>query len=251
MTVRALIAEDETHVAVDLRARLSMSWPELTVVGIARNGIEAVEWIEAEKPDIAFLDIKMPGLTGLEVVQQLTHPCLLVFVTAYDQFAVEAFDRAAVDYLVKPVSDERLAKTIDRLKEAVKKDLVPDLNTLIASLRTTIGTVPPERLKWIKASLGDKVRLVAADEVCYFQSAHKYTSVWTRDAQLLIRTPIKDLVNQLDPEQFWQIHRGTVVNVRQIVSAIADDRGQLTLKLRERPESLAVSRSYAHLFKQM
>jgi DNA-binding LytR/AlgR family response regulator len=252
MSARALIAEDEAHVAVDLRARLTELWPELEILGIAPNGPEALARIEAEKPDIAFLDIKMPGMSGLEVVQQLRHPCLFVFVTAYDQFAVEAFERAAVDYLVKPVSDERLAKTIGRLREAVKQSAPPDITTLVASLQSALGMpAAGERLKWIKASLGDKLRLVAIEEICYFQSADKYTSVYTRDAQLLIRTPIKDLIHKLDPEQFWQIHRGTVVNARQVLMASTDTDGHVTLKLRDRPEVLPVSRSFAHLFKQM
>jgi DNA-binding LytR/AlgR family response regulator len=250
MNVRALIAEDEAHVAVDLRARLLQLWPELEVIGIAPNGPEALARLESEKPEIAFLDIKMPGMSGIEVVQQLNHRCLLVFVTAYDQFAVAAFERAVVDYLVKPVSDERLAKTVARLQQAVEKSVTPDLATLVASLQSALGT-PAGRIKWIKASLGEKLRLVAIDDVCYFQSADKYTSVYTRDAQLLIRTPIKDLIKQLDPEQFWQIHRATVVNVRQVLTASADDRGLLTLRLRDRPESLAVSRTFTHLFKQM
>jgi DNA-binding LytR/AlgR family response regulator len=250
MNARALIAEDEAHVAADLRARLSALWPELEIIGIAGNGPEALERIETEKPDIAFLDIKMPGMSGLDVVQQLQHRCLLVFVTAFDQFAVDAFERAAVDYLVKPVSDERLARTVARLRQAIEKSAAPDVAALIVALQGALGTAP-ERIKWIKASLGDKLRLVAVDEVCYFQSADKYTSVYTRDAQLLIRTPIKDLFKKLDPEQFWQVHRGTVVNVRQILLATTDGDGHVALKLRDRPEPLAVSRSYSHLFKQM
>lgn len=250
MNPRALIAEDEAHVAVDLRARLAVLWPEIDIIGIAPNGPEALERLHADKPDIAFLDIKMPGMSGLDVVAELDHRCLLVFVTAYDQFAVEAFERAAVDYLVKPVSDERLAKTVARLQQAIKNAEAPDLAMLLANLQTALG-VRGGRIKWIKASLGEKLRLVSVDDVCYFQSSEKYTAVYTRDAELLIRTPLKDLIHQLDPEQFWQIHRATVVNVGQIVSANPDDRGHLQLKLRDRPESLAVSRSFVHLFKQM
>lgn len=250
MNARALIAEDEAHVAVDLRARLAALWPELEIIGIAPNGPEALERLRSDKPDIAFLDIKMPGMSGLDVVANLDHRCLLVFVTAYDQFAVEAFERAAVDYLVKPVSDDRLAKTVARLQRAIKKADTPELAMLLASLQTALGA-PGGRIKWIKASLGEKLRLVSVDDVCYFQSSEKYTAVYTRDAELLIRTPIKELLPQLDPEQFWQIHRATVVNVRQVVSASPDDRGHLQLKLRDRAEALAVSRTFAHLFKQM
>jgi DNA-binding LytR/AlgR family response regulator len=249
MNPRALIAEDEVHVAVDLRNRLATLWPTLEIIGIAPNGVEALERLENEKPNIAFLDIKMPGMTGLEVVRQLKHPCLLVFVTAFDEFAVEAFERAAVDYLVKPVPDDRLAKTVERLRRALTEAVPPDLAGLIAALQSAAPA--STRLKWVKASLGDRLRVVSVDEVCYFRSADKYTTVCTRDAELLVRTPIKDLVENLDPEQFWQVHRGTVVKVGQIASATTDERGQVTLKLRDRPESLIVSRTYAHLFKQM
>jgi DNA-binding LytR/AlgR family response regulator len=250
MNLRALIAEDEAHVAVDLRSRLAVLWPELEIIGIAPNGVEALERLENEKPEVAFLDIRMPGMTGLEVVRQLKHPCLLVFITAYDQFAVEAFERAAVDYLVKPVPDDRLAKTVVRLRQALQKSATPDLASLVAALQTA-AAAPSARIKWIKASLGDKLRVVSVDEVCYFRAADKYTTVCTRDAELLVRTPIKDLLDQLDPEQFWQVHRGTVVKVGQIAVASTDDRGRVILKLRDRKESLTVSRSYAHLFKQM
>lgn len=250
MNPRALIAEDETHVAVDLRNRLATLWPALEVIGIASNGVEALERIENEKPDVAFLDIKMPGMTGLELVRHLKHPCLLVFVTAYDEFAVEAFERAAVDYLVKPVPDDRLAKTVERLRGAMTKTAAPDLAGLIAVLKNATAA-PSSRIRWIKASLGDKLRVVSIEDVCYFRSADKYTTVCTRDAELLVRTPIKDLIEKLDPEQFWQVHRGTVVKVGQIATATTDERGQVSLKLRDRPESLNVSRTYAHLFKQM
>jgi len=250
MSVRAIIADDEEHIAADLRARLTALWPELEVLAIARNGIEAAEMLDAAKPDVAFLDIKMPGMTGLNVVQHLMYPCLLVFVTAYDDFAVDAFERAAIDYLVKPVSDERLAKTVDRLKHAVKHRDIPDVGALMADLRQA-GSPASTWLKWIKASAGSRVHLVPIDEVCYFQATDKYTSVYTRDAHLLIRTPIKELIRQLDPDQFWQIHRATVVNAKQVDAAVAGATGQLLLKLRDRPDTLPVYRSYAPLFKQM
>lgn len=250
MNARALLAEDEAHVAVDLCRRLGELWPELEIVGIATNGVEALERLENEKPDIAFLDVKMPGMSGIDVVRQLGHSCLLVFVTAYDQFAVEAFERAAVDYLVKPVSDDRLVKTVERLRLALKKSVPSDFTALIASLQNALAR-SGERLRWIKASVGDKLRVVSVDEVCYFRSADKYTTVCTRDAELLVRTPIKDLIARLDSEKFWQVHRGTVVNASQIATATTDGTGRITLKLRDRAESLTVSRSYAHLFRQM
>ena len=248
----ALLADDEPHLVAHLAQHLGQLWPELAIVATAGNGLEALERIQELRPDIAFLDIRMPGLSGLEVAAQLTVPCRLVFVTAYDQFAVEAFEREAVDYLLKPVTDERLARTVARLRSSQ----VPALpEALLAQLRGIIGSAPaapaPAPLRWIKAQAGQTVRLVGVDEVCYFQASDKYTTVVTRDAELLIRTPIKELAAQLDPAQFWQIHRSTLVNVRQIAAARQDAMGRLTLALKQRPETLPVSRNYAHLFRQM
>jgi len=247
---RALIAEDEPHLAAHLCARLGALWPELDIIACVGDGNEALARINDERPDIAFLDIRMPGLSRLEVAQGLSVPCRLVFVTAYDQYAVEAFERAAVDYLLKPVRDDRLRKTIERLRQApvpVEAKALEQLHHLLAAA----GAAASQSLRWIKAQCGNSVRLVGVEEVCYFQAADKYTLVFTADAQLLIRTPIKELAAQLDPGQFWQIHRGTLVNTRQIVSASNDRLGRLSLKLRDRPETLPVSRSYAHLFRQM
>jgi DNA-binding LytR/AlgR family response regulator len=249
--MKALIADDEPLLAQHLCTRLKALWPELEIAGLAANGIEARQMIEDVKPDIAFLDIRMPGLTGLDVVQALSPAaraaCRVVFVTAYDEFAVQAFEREAVDYLLKPVADDRLALAIDRLRRPVASAPPDDLlQRLQALLPKAVA-----HLSWIRASVGAEVRLVAVDEVCYFQAADKYTAVFTRDAELLIRTPIKELGEQLNPEHFWQVHRGTVVNVRQIVSARHDALGRVSLKLRDRPEAVAVSRGYAHLFKQM
>jgi DNA-binding LytR/AlgR family response regulator len=249
--VRAVIADDEPHLAAHLQARLAALWPELAIAGIAANGIEARELIEAQRPDLAFLDIRMPGLSGLDVVRELSpgarRDCRVVFVTAYDEFAVQAFEREAVDYLLKPVADERLLAAIERLRRpppaAQPADLLQRLQALL-----------PEnsgRLRWVRASVGSEVRLIAVDDVCYFQATDKYTAVFTRDAELLIRTPIRELLEQLDPERFWQVHRGTLVNARQIVAARQDALGRVSLKLRDRPETVAVSRGHAHLFRQM
>ena len=256
--MKAIIADDEPLLAKHLVARLAQLWPQLEIAGVAANGIEAREMIEGLRPEFAFLDIRMPGLSGLEVVQALAPEvrtsCRVVFVTAYDEFAVQAFEREAVDYLLKPVSDDRLAAAIERLQrmspapagaqsDAQSDDLLRRLQELLPK--------PAEHLRWVRASVGNDVRLVATDEVCYFQAADKYTAVFTRDAELLIRTPIKELTEQLDPEQFWQVHRGTLVNVRQIVTARHDTFGRVTLKLKDRPEAVAVSRGHAHLFRQM
>ncbi len=256
--MRAIIADDEPLLAKHLKARLAALWPQLEVAGVAANGIEARDMIEGLRPDIAFLDIRMPGLTGLEVVQALSpdarSACRVVFVTAYDEFAVQAFEREAVDYLLKPVADDRLQSAIERLQRAASApegmqsgaqtdDLLQRLQALLPKLA--------EHLRWVRASVGNDVRLVATDEICYFQATDKYTAVLTADAELLIRTSIKELIEQLDPEQFWQVHRGTLVNVKQIVSARHDAFGRVSLKLRDRKEAVAVSRGHAHLFRQM
>ena len=250
----ALIADDEPHLAAHLAQRLAALWPDLEIVASAGNGAEALERIEALRPDIAFLDIRMPGLSGLEVASRLTTPCRLVFVTAYDQFAVEAFEREAVDYLLKPINDERLGKTIARLRSSLAAAPLAPPEALLAQLRELIAAAPAPAagpLRWIRAQVGQVIRLVGVDEICYFQASEKYTTVHTRDAELLIRTPIKELAEQLDPAQFWQVHRGTLVNVRQIAAAKRDAMGRLTLHLKNRPETLPVSRAYAHLFHQM
>jgi DNA-binding LytR/AlgR family response regulator len=251
--MRAVIADDELHLASHLQDRLNALWPELEIVGVAANGIEARELIERERPDLAFLDIRMPGMSGLDVVTALPRSvsakCRFVFVTAYDEFAVQAFECEATDYLLKPITDERLGATIERLLRTP----APESDDLLARLEALLPKTlkQPESLRWLRASVGNEVRLVAVEEVCYIQATDKYTSILTRDSDLLIRTPLKELLAQLDPELFWQIHRSTVVNVRQIVSAKHDALGRVALKLRDRPEALAVSRSYAHLFKQM
>lgn len=251
--MRAIIADDEPLLAAHLKARLTHLWPQLEIAGIAANGIEARDMIEELRPELAFLDIRMPGLSGLEAVQALStearQGCRVVFVTAYDEFAVQAFEREAVDYLLKPVADERLAAAIERLQRMPAAGAT-DSADLLQRLKSLLPQAA-EHLRWIRASVGSDVRLVAVDEVCYFQAADKYTAVFTRDAELLIRTSIKDLADQLDPGQFWQVHRGTLVNVRQVVAARHDALGRVSLKLRDRPEALAVSRGHAHLFRQM
>jgi DNA-binding LytR/AlgR family response regulator len=252
--VKAVIADDEPLLAKHLKARLAALWPQLEIAGVAANGIEAREMIEDLRPDIAFLDIRMPGLTGLELVQVLSpearRACRVVFVTAYDEFAVQAFEREAVDYLLKPVADDRLQSAIERLQRAAPGAAGAQSDDLLQRLQALLPKLA-EHLRWVRASVGNDVRLVATEEICYFQATDKYTAVFTRDAELLIRTPIKELLEQLDPEQFWQVHRGTLVNVKQIVSAHHDALGRVSLKLRDRKEAVAVSRGHAHLFRQM
>ena len=253
MSPTALIADDEPLLAEDLRRRLAALWPELEIVAICHDGPAALARLEAHKPEIAFLDIRMPGLSGLEVAAQLDYPCQVVFVTAYDQYAVEAFEKAAIDYVLKPADEARLAKTIGRLRRAIRAPSGSERSRLAEALEKVSlrGTAQPAPLKWIRASVGDAVRLVPVAEVRYFQAADKYTAVMTAAGELLIRTPIKELAEQLDAESFWQVHRGTIVNARYVSAARHDESGRVLISLRDRPETLTVSRAYAHLFRQM
>lgn len=246
--MKALIADDEPHLAHDLQRRLGVLWPELEIVAVVHDGLVAERVLREGSPDIAFLDIRMPGQSGLDAARAAAPDCRVVFVTAYDDHAVQAFEQAAVDYLLKPVPEERLARCVERLRQ--RSGDAPE--RLLARLQQLLAApARPEPLRWLRIQVGQNVRMVAVEEVCYFQSADKYTAVLTRDAELLLRTPLKELVTQLDPEQFWQVHRGTLVNMRQVVSAHHGLMGKVSLELRDRPERLAVSRSYAHLFRQM
>jgi DNA-binding LytR/AlgR family response regulator len=246
--MRAIIADDEQHLAEDLRRRIAQLWPELHIVAVVHDGIAAASALAELKPDIAFLDIRMPGQNGLDAAREASADCRVVFVTAFDDHAVQAFEQAAIDYLLKPVSDERLARCVERLKQ--HSTSAPD--ALLARLQQLLATSNiPEPLRLLRIQVGHAVRMVAVEEVCYFKSTDKYTTVLTRDAELLLRTPIKELIAQLDPAVFWQVHRGTLVNVKQIVSAHHNLLGKVSLTLRDRPEKVAVSRSYTHLFRQM
>jgi DNA-binding LytR/AlgR family response regulator len=255
---RAVIADDEPRLASYLAEKLATAWPELQIAGVAGNGAEALKLIEDHDPDILFLDIRMPGLTGLEVARRAAEGVHIVFVTAYDQYALEAFAHAAVDYLLKPVTDERLAETVRRLRERLKTPVASTelKSTLDALARVLPGLVSsagdaPERLAWIRASMGNQVRLIAVDDVSYFQANDKYTSVFTAEGEALIRTSLRELSDQLDPQRFWQIHRGTIVNVAHVAATTRDLAGRTTIKLKARPETLPVSRAFAHRFRQM
>jgi DNA-binding LytR/AlgR family response regulator len=243
----ALIAEDEAMLRAQLKARLADAWPELDIVAEAANGDEALALASEHAPDIAFLDIRMPVRSGLDVARELGGSCHVVFVTAYDEYAVAAFDEGAVDYVLKPPAPERIAKVVARLKARLAQAPL-DLTALLAKLAAREGGGP---LKWIRASLGASMRLIAVDDILYFQAGDKYTRVVTRDGEALIRKPIKELHDELDPEAFWQIHRGTIVNLRAVARVDRDWRGEPVILLDGRDEKLAVSRTFAHRFKSM
>jgi DNA-binding LytR/AlgR family response regulator len=244
----ALIAEDEPMLRAQLRTRLGEAWPELTIVAEAENGEQALALFDERKPDIAFLDIRMPLVSGLEVARALSGRCHIVFVTAYDEYAVAAFDEGAVDYVLKPVAAERIAKVATRLKQRVSTPPL-DLAALIAKLAGREEGGGP--LKWIRASLGSVMQVIAVADVVYFQAEDKYTKVVTRESEALIKKPIKDLFDELDQEVFWQIHRGTIVNLNAIARIERDWRDQPVITLKSRPEKLTVSRTFAHSFKTM
>ena len=246
----ALVAEDEPMLRALLRTRLAAAWPELEIVAEAANGDEALALFANHRPDIAFLDIRMPVRSGLDVARDLGDACHIVFVTAYDEYAVAAFDEGAVDYLLKPPSPERIATVVARLKARLAARPL-DLTALIARLSDRDGSGPPTPLKWIRASLGSSMRLIAVDDVVYFQSADKYTKVVTADGEALIRKPIKELFDELDQEAFWQIHRSTIVNLRAIGRVDRDWRDQPIIVLKGREEKLTVSRTFAHRFRAM
>ena len=244
----AIIAEDEPMLAAMLRTRIAESWPELEIVGEAANGEEAVAVAHALRPDIAFLDIRMPLKSGLDVARDLAGRCHVVFVTAYDEYAVSAFEEGAVDYVLKPPTRERMDKVVQRLKSRLAGAPL-DLSALLARLAARESGAGP--LKWVRASLGPAMRMIDVNDVLYFQAEDKYTKVVTTDGEALIRKPIKDLYEELDPDAFWQIHRSTIVNLRAIARVERDWRDQPVILLKDRGEKLTVSRTFAHRFKAM
>jgi DNA-binding LytR/AlgR family response regulator len=255
--MKAIIADDEPHLAQYLRERLAQLWPELDVVALAASGPAALEAIDAHRPDIAFLDIRMPGATGLEVAARAKHRTRIVFVTAYDQYAVEAFERDAIDYLLKPVTAERLSHTIERLKRSQAP--APDLAPLLARLDAHLGKARSGTLRWIRASKrtpeGEITQQIPVADVLYIQADDKYTCVFSREggeiAEWLIRVPLSDLAAQLDPDDFAQIHRSVIVNMHAVSATRRDVAGKLYVRLRDTPRELPVARQYVHLFRQM
>ena len=264
--VRAVIADDERLMREQLRARLAEVWPELQIVAEARHGIEAVELVEQHRPDLVFLDIRMPGLSGIDAARRIVQMDVgddqtlpeIVFITAYDQYAVEAFEQGAADYVLKPAERSRLERTVERLKRRLARrgtadaEAEPPVQPLLHRLAARLDPGgAPRCLEWIQASVGQSIQMIPVAEVLFFVSDEKYTRVQTANVDALIRKPIKELVDELDPKLFWQIHRSTLVNVKAIAAINRDFRGRQIVTVKGHPEKLEVSRSYTHLFKGM
>jgi DNA-binding LytR/AlgR family response regulator len=243
----AIIAEDEATLLDQLVEQLRGVWPELTIAGTATDGVGALRLIAQHRPDVVFLDIQMPGASGLEVARQ-ARGCRIVFVTAFDQHAVAAFEQGAIDYILKPVTAARLFTAIGRLKERLTSAPPPLAGALEA---LSAGAAQRAPLRWINASVGQNLKLITIDEVLFFQADSKYTRVVTAATEALIRKPLKELVEELDPQQFWQIHRATLVNAAAIDRVARDLRGRMLVHIKQRPETLLVSDAYTHLFRQM
>jgi len=244
----ALLAEDEAVLRAELRTHLERLWPELRVVAEAANGLEALRLQDEHRPDVLFLDIEMPGVSGLEIARRAQGASHVVFVTAYDAHAVAAFEQGAVDYVMKPFDPERLALAVRRVEQRLGS-APPNLDGLLRELAASAQ--PRAYLRWINASHGDTVRLITVDDVCYFQADTGYTRVVTPDGESLIRRSLKELQEQLDPAVFWPVHRSTIVNAGAIAGVTRDLRGRISIRLKTRAEKLPVSDAHAHLFRQM
>ncbi len=268
MNCRALIADDERLMREQLRARLAEVWPELDIVGEARNGVEAVEMTARLHPDLVFLDIRMPGMTGVDAARQIAQlptddawpGCEIVFITAYDQYAVEAFEQGVVDYVLKPAERERLQVTVERIRKRLAQREAGDgtaeaspiaLQQLLSKLAAQMDPGASNRLKWIQATVGQTIQMIPVEDVLFFISDEKYTRVQTAQLEALIRKPIKELVEELDMNLFWQIHRSTLVNTKAISGVTRDLRGRQLVSVKGHPEKLEVSRSFSGLFKGM
>lgn len=273
----AVIADDEPHLLAYLEEQLALAWPALRIAGRAANGIEALRLVDELAPDVVFLDIQMPGLNGMQLAEKLcaegTRAPRIVFTTAHEHYALQAFEQSAFDYLLKPIRLERLQRTVARLQETLAQSATapasmavdPAAAGMLVQLMRQLGMAAPAPgdtpapapasasapLQWIRAAQGQETRLIAVDEVIYFQSNDKYTSVFVADGEHLIRTPLRQLREQLDPQQFWQIHRGIIVAARHVAGTRTDFRGRLLVRLKGREEQLVVSRNYVDLFRQM
>ena len=249
----AVVADDERLMREQIIARLKEAWPELSIVGEASNGNEAIALVQSEEPDIVFLDIRMPGMDGIQAAQALAGRVHVVFVTAHDQYAISAFEHGAVDYLLKPPDAERVALTCQRLRARLKQEPDP-MNDLLAQLSQRLGAgglKPREYMRWVQASVGANIRMIPTSDILFFRAEDKYTRVQTERFEALIRKPIKELIDELDPDEFWQIHRSTVVRVDAVEQVSRDFRGRQIVHVKGSAEKLEVSRTFNHLFKQM
>jgi DNA-binding LytR/AlgR family response regulator len=253
----AIIADDERLMRDQLRLRLNQVWPELEILGEAKNGEEAIALVAELKPDLTFLDIRMPGKTGMDAAREIGDASIIVFVTAYDQYAVEAFERGAVDYVLKPPEQERLQITVERLKARLAKPVEAkeavnaSVTAMLSQLAEKMAAPKPVYLQWIQASIGQDLRMIPVEDILFFRSDEKYTCVQTEKFEALIRKPVRDLAEELDPALFWQIHRATLVNVNAIEGVTRDIRGRHLVLIKGKTDKLEVSRSFLHLFKQM
>lgn len=249
----AVVADDERLMREQIIARLKDAWPELLIVGEASNGREAIAIVQSLEPDIVFLDISMPGVDGIQAAQALAGRAHVVFVTAHDEYAISAFEQGAVDYLLKPAEPERVALTCQRLRARLKQEPDP-MHDLLAQLSQRLGAgglKPRAYMRWVQASVGATLRMIPTGDILFFRAEDKYTRVQTGSFEALIRKPIKELIEELDPDEFWQIHRATVVRVDAVAQVSRNLRGNQVVQVRGSEEKLEVSRSYNHLFKQM
>jgi len=251
--VKAIIADQEESWA-HIESLLAETWPDLLICARARNGLEALKLIEEHNPDLAFLEVRIPGVCGMQVARKVAESCRVVFITTHDHYAVNAFESGAVDYLVKPIDRTRLQKTVERLKKLLATGSLPPqpLSQVVEKILAEMShPESQEYLRWIHVQKGDGVRLIPVEDVCYFRSRDKYTLMVTKNGESLIKKPVKELANELDPNKFWRIHRGAIVNVSQIDWVSRSSTGRGTVRLKDRPEILTVSRPYLHMFKQM
>ncbi|MEO8017790.1 MAG: LytTR family DNA-binding domain-containing protein [Pseudomonadota bacterium] len=251
MKPTALIAEDELPQRQELRAMLATLWPDLQIVAECADGLTALELLDEHRPDVAFLDIRMPGVSGLEVARAVRAPCQVIFTTAYEEYALRAFDEGAVDYLLKPITRERLGRAIERARSRLVGGSNIDLASVIDLLQSRLASPSKPGIKWITASVGNSTRLFSIDEILFFQAQDKYTRVVTVDSEGHIRTPLKELLAALDSETFWQVHRSVVVRVGAIRAVEKDGDGKLQLFVRGRAETLPVSSAFQHRFRGM
>jgi DNA-binding LytR/AlgR family response regulator len=251
---RILIAEDEPLLAAEIREELARLWPQAEVVGIAGDGHEALRLLEQAQPEVCFLDVQMPGLNGLQVAQLAAGRAHIVFITAFEQYALQAFDEGAAGYLLKPLDTVKMAKTVQRLKERLAEGPSLPASSPRATPRaspTPAAPAPAEPLRWITVQRGRELQLITVDDVAYFRADNKYVAVVTADTEALISLPLKELIARLDGEHFWQVHRSTIINAHAIKSVSRSLSGKLSIQLKNRPESLEVSSAYAHRFKQL